>query len=374
MSGRTGSAEAGALLSQGVGGRGKSLAGLPEGARVLVIRLRSMGDTVLMTPALRLLHDWRPDLRVSVLSEPPWDELLDGNPAIHSVLALRSKALAAWQMRRSRFAAVVNLHGGPTSAFLTRWSGAPLRAGFAHFRYPGAYNARIPTAQEILEVDRPVHTAEHVASAFFSLGVPRAEIPPAELFPSAPATERARDWLRSLGVGEDEGYAVIHPTAVYATKQWAARGFAEAGQYLERTFGLRPVYVCGPGKQERETLDRIESQTGTSILRASDWPIRELVALTAGAKIFVGNDSGPAHVAAAVRIPVLVIFGSSHAAVWKPWKAVDTAVVQNDFDCNPCPGDRCYTYEEPRCILSITTEQVKVCLESLLRAATHSRT
>src|SRR3972149_3160795 len=103
MSGRPGSAEAEALLSQGVGGRGEFLAGLPEGARVLVIRLRSMGDTVLMTPAL--LHDWRPDLRVSVLSEPPWDELLEGNPAIHSVLALRSKALTAWQMRRSRFAA-----------------------------------------------------------------------------------------------------------------------------------------------------------------------------------------------------------------------------------------------------------------------------
>ena len=374
MSGRTGSAEAGALRSQGVGGRGKSLAALPQGARVLVIRLRSMGDTVLMTPALRLLHDWRPDLCVSVLSEPPWDELLEGNPAIHSVLALRSKALTAWQMRRSRFAAVVNLHGGPTSAFLTRWSGAPLRAGFAHFRHPRAYNARIPTAQEILEVDRPVHTAEHVASAFFWLGVPRTEIPPAELFPSAPATERGRDWLGSLGVGEAEGYVVIHPTAVYATKQWAARGFAEAGQYLEGTFGLRPVYVCGAGKQERETLDRIESQTGRSILRASDWPIRELVALTAGAKIFVGNDSGPAHIAAAVRIPVLVIFGSSHAAVWKPWKAVDAAVVQNYFDCNPCPGDRCYVYEEPRCILSITTEQVKVCLESLLRAAAHSRT
>ena len=162
-----------------------SLTQLREGARVLVIRLRSMGDAVLMTPALRLLHDWRPDLRVSVLVEPPWDELLEGSPAIHSVLALRHKALAAWQVRPSRFAAVVNLHGGPTSAFLTRWSGAPLRAGFAHFRYPGAYSARIPTAQEILGVNRPVHTAEHVASAFFWLGVPAAEIPPAELFPSA---------------------------------------------------------------------------------------------------------------------------------------------------------------------------------------------
>ncbi len=101
--------------------------------------------------------------------------------------------------------------------------------------------------------------------------------------------------------------------------------------------------------------------------------MRDIVALTAGARIFVGNDSGPAHIAAAVRIPVLVIFGSSHAASWKPWKAVDSAVVQNYFDCNPCPGDRCYVYEEPRCILSISGEQVKVCLEALLRPAAHSR-
>src|SRR3990172_8146346 len=156
------------------------LARLPSGASVLVVRLRSMGDTILLTPALRLLHDWRPDLRVSVLVEPPWNELLEGNPAVHSVLAMRGKVLAAWRVRRARFDAVVNLHGGPTSTFLTRWSGASLRAGFAHFRHPGAYTAHIPTAQEILGTSRPVHTAEHIASAFFWLGVPPGKVPPPE--------------------------------------------------------------------------------------------------------------------------------------------------------------------------------------------------
>jgi ADP-heptose:LPS heptosyltransferase len=357
------------LLSTSTSSEG--LAGLPAGARVLIVRLRSMGDTILMTPALRLLRDWRPDLEISVLVEAPWDELLEGNPAVDSVVVLRSKLGAAWRVRRARFSAVVNLHGGPTSALLTRLSGAKLRAGFAHFRDVSAYGLRVPTAQEILGRQGPVHTAEHIASCFFWLGVPRSEIPPAEVFPSPQAVEQVKSHLQSMGLEEGEGYAVIHPTAVYASKQWKARGFAEAGAYLKRDFGLQPIYVCGRG--EGGALDAMQRETLHPILRAEGLPIRELVALIAGARVFVGNDSGPAHIAAAARIPVLVIFGSSHAAVWKPWKPVDSAVVQNYFDCNPCPGDRCYVYGEPRCILSITTEQVRVCLEALLRPRSLTR-
>ena len=344
---------------------GNGLARLPIGSRVLVIRLRSMGDTVLLTPALRLLHDWRPDLKVSVLVEPPWDELLEGNPAIH-VLAMSGKLATAWRVRRAGYAAVINLHGGPTSSWLTRLSGARLRAGFAHFRSGWPYTVRVPTAQEIFCRTGPVHTAEHIASCFFWLGVPFSEIPPAEVFPSEPARERAVARLRSFGIQAGEGYAVIHPTALYATKQWKAAGFAEASEYLEEAYGLRSVYICG--ETEVRSLNAIERHAPRPLLRAVGWPIRDLVALVAGARVFVGNDSGPAHIAAAARIPVVVIFGSSHSTLWKPWKAPDSAVVQNYFDCNPCPGDRCYAFAEPRCILSITTEQVKVCLDALLRS------
>ena len=343
---------------------GQGLAGLRLGARVLVIRLRSLGDTVLLTPSLRLLHEWRPDLEISVLVERPWDQLLEGNPAIHSILTAESKLAAGWRVWRARYDAVINLHGGPTSAWLTRLSGAKVRAGFTHFRSGSAYTHRVPPAQQILRRQGVVHTAEHVASCFFWLGVPENTIPPAEVYTSEAARERVAERLRVFGIGPGEGYAVLHPTALYDTKQWKAAGFAEVSEYLEEHYGLRCVFVCG--ETEVRALDAVERHASRPLLRAVGWPIRELVALVAGARVMAGNDSGPAHIAAAARIPVVVIFGSSHSAVWGPWKAVDSAVVQNYFDCNPCPGDRCYAFAEPRCILSITTEQVKVCLDAVL--------
>ena len=341
------------------------LTDLPQGARVLLIRLRSMGDTVLMTPAIRLLHEWRPDLRLTVLLESPWDEILEGNPAIESLVILKGKLRTAWQVWSQRYYAVVNLHGGPTSAILTRVSRAKLTAGYAFFRHGSTYSHHVPKAQEILGKKGPVHTAEHVASCLFWLGVPQTEIPPAEVFTSKKMQERVSDRLRKQGLGEDETYAVIHPAAAYESKQWRSKGFAEAGNYLEQTYGLRPVYIGG--RKDAEVMESVELHSGARILRADGWTIREIVALMAGAKIFIGNDSGPAHIAAASGLPVLVIFGSSHSAVWGPWKAVRSAVVQNYFDCNPCLGDRCAVYEEPRCILSITSEQVRVYLDALLR-------
>src|ERR1019366_7792108 len=252
---------------------------LPAGARLLIIRLRSMGDTILMTPALRLLHEWRPDLKVSVLTEHPWNELLEGNPAVHSVMVWDGKLSTAWRLRRGRFALAINLHGGPTSAFLTRASGARWRAGFKHFRNRFVYNLHIPTAQEILNREGPVHTAEHVASCFFWLGLPFADIPSAQLFPSSQATENITTWLLSMGLKQGEAYAVIHPTASYASKQWKASGFAEVGEFLEREFGLRAVYIGGG--EESGMLGRVETYARGPLLRAQGWSMRELVALIA---------------------------------------------------------------------------------------------
>lgn len=339
---------------------------LPVSARVLVIRLRSMGDTILITPALRLLHQWRPDLKVTVLSERPWNELLENNPAIESVVILEGKFSTAWQLRQMGFSLVVNLHGGPTSALLTRATGAPWRAGFEHFRDRYAYNLSVPKAQQILGCDGVVHTAEHVASCFFWLGVPRTEIPASQVFPSDEAARSVLQRLAAMGMDRGQSYAVLHPAATYASKQWSVGGFAEVVNFLARDFHLRAICICGPG--ESGILDEVERSSDVPLWRADGWSIRELIALIAGAKVFIGNDSGPAHIAAAAGVPVLVVFGSSHSAVWRPWKAARSEVVQNHFDCNPCPGDRCYAFDVPKCILSVTTEQVKAAVERLVRA------
>ncbi len=352
---------------------------LPHQARILVIRLRSIGDIVLLTPALQLVKQWRPDLRISVVVEGRFRELLDGNQDVEELLdpgertgwqRVASRARAVRELRQREFPLCINLHGGPTSTFLTRFSGARWRVGFHHYRAQGAYNVIIPDARTILG-QPALHTAELQASAFFWLGLPRQTVPPARLFVS-PQSQTWWDGERArLGVSREQEYAIIHPAALYATKQWAAEKFAQVGAALERDGGIAPVYCCGPG--EAAVLDAVERVAAAPIRRLRTAGLGELAAAISGARLFLGNDSGPAHMAAALGRPAVVIFGSSSSMIWGPWPppgaSRPSVVVQNPYECNPCPGDRCYRYEHPECILSVTVEQVRAAIESVLEAS-----
>ena len=132
---------------------------LPAGARILILRLRSIGDIILLTPTLRLLKEWRPDLRISVMVESRFRDLLQGNPAVEEILIpgegsgarnLLSRLAVIRELRRRGFSLCVNLHGGPTSRLFARWSAAPWRVGFAHYRGASLYNILVPDARTIL--------------------------------------------------------------------------------------------------------------------------------------------------------------------------------------------------------------------------------
>ena len=120
---------------------------VPHGGRILVIRLRSLGDCVLTTPALELLKRHRPDVRIGVVVEEQFRGVFEGNPDIEDLLEPEGRAVRGWRPDLT-----LNLHGGSRSAMLTAVSGAKLRAGFAHFRNSFVYNVRIPTAQVILHI------------------------------------------------------------------------------------------------------------------------------------------------------------------------------------------------------------------------------
>src|SRR5690242_6523830 len=126
---------------------------LPGASRIAVIRLRSLGDCVLTTPALALLKAHRPDLRIGVVVEDRFRAVFEGNPDVDQILKPRAAALLAW-----RASLVLNLHGGTRSMALTAASRAGLRAGFARHRYSWVYSHRIPRAQTILGEERAVHT------------------------------------------------------------------------------------------------------------------------------------------------------------------------------------------------------------------------
>ncbi len=265
---------------------------LPQGARLAVVRLRSLGDCVLTTPGLHLLKQYRPDLRVGVVVEPRFVPLFEDNPDIADIIMPEVALLRRWRPNLT-----LNLHGGTRSLFLTTGSLARWRAGFAHYRYSLAYNIRLPRAQEVLGEERVVHTAEHVASAMFALGVPRAEVPRARLF-------SAKKW-------NQENLAVIHPYASAPDKAWPALRFAEVAEFVQRVLHLTPVFLGGPG-------DDPVPFAPWHVEISSD--LNRTKSLLTAAQLFVGNDSGPAHMAAAFGVPSVVLFGPSDPTVWAPWR------------------------------------------------------
>jgi ADP-heptose:LPS heptosyltransferase len=322
---------------------------LSHGTTVAVIRLRSLGDTVLITPALQILRRERPDVWIAVLLDRPLVPLLEGSHDVDQVVAVdpHGRRDLIGYVRGLKPELCLNLHGGSTSAWITALSGARFRAGYQHFSKKFIYNVKIPRAQEILgrEKDAPVHTAEHHAAAMFYLGAERGEIPPARLH-AKPAT-KAR-----------EPYAVLHVAAAYETKRWGQPEFESIARYVRDRHDLKPVIIAGPGQEHL-------LQLYPEYERLTQLPIDAMKTLISGASLFVGNDSGPAHVAAAFGVPSVVIFGSSNSAVWGPWGGKGE-VVETPWQCKPCPGDRCYAFDKPRCILSVTPDAVEAAVERVL--------
>lgn len=331
---------------------GSILGQLEPTPSVVLVRLRSLGDSVLATPAFALLRRAVPKATVHVVMDGRIAEVLEAQPDIDGVLALESDS-GIWgkidllrRVRALRPTLCVDMHGGSTASWLAALSGARWRVGCAHFRHSWAYNVRIPRAQEVLGrgSTQKVHTAEHHAATMIHLGAPREEIPATRLGP--------------LPLPDESRYAVIHAGAAYETKRWSLEHFRLVAQEIERSHALRPVFVLGPG--DTGLAGELSEFDVREALQLS-----ELKSLLAGAQLFVGNDSGPAHVAAAFGVPTVVIFGSSDSAVWHPWRTPHR-VVETRWDCKPCPGDRCYAFDEPRCILSIQPDLVLGAVDELI--------
>jgi heptosyltransferase-3 len=159
----------------------------------------------------------------------------------------------------------------------------------------------------------------------------------------------------------DRQYAVIHPGSLMATKRWEPARFAELAQWL-RAQELKIVLTSGPGEES------VVAQVGQGISEPTilcGLRIPELAELIRGARLYAGNDSGPMHLAAAVGTPTLAIWGSSDSKRWHPWQ-VQHRVIQNPFECNPCPGYRCLVSDTPLCIESVAVGQVTAAAKELL--------
>jgi heptosyltransferase I len=292
--------------------------------RLLIVRLGSMGDIIHTLPAASLLRIALPQAQIGWLVEERWAELLCAaseprsgprspqRPLVDNVHVVDTKAwrknplsiatveqvaAAISQLRGQRYDVAIDFQGAVRSALLARWSTAPIIYGFRQPRETIA--TMFYTRQVIAEGSHVAEQNLSLAGAFLgrSLAIPRVE------FPCDPAAEKqCQTWLESRSIRD---FVLLNPGAGWGAKQWPPERYGRFAQCLADA-GLKPLVNVGPGE---EGLARAVEKAGGGSVQPFTGSLSELLALTRRAKLFVGGDTGPMHLAAALGIPVVAIFG-----------------------------------------------------------------
>ena len=338
--------------------------------RVLVIRLRSIGDAVLTTPSLFALRRFLPDAQIDVLLEDWVAPVFAGLDWIDRVITIpreskSARARIARELRSAHYDVVYNLHGGTTATFLTRATGAKHRVGFENYQYARLHNHVAPSPLQIWQ--RPtLHSVEQQLALIGWTGVPVTDRPATRLAVTDSAVTSVIGKLSAAGFdGFDlKPFAMIHPTAAFDTKQWATENFARVAEDL-RERNLTPVVVVAPN--EKRVAEALASQTRSGIISLTDLSLPEVTALASRARLFIGNDSGIAHIAAAAGAPCVVVFGSSNRNHWRPWTTKANESVFEEMPCQPCHGYFCAEFERPECILRVPVARVVSAIDRVIK-------
>jgi ADP-heptose:LPS heptosyltransferase len=236
--------------------------------------------------------------------------------------------------------------------------------GSDSYRYARLHNYLAPSSSSLWGREK-THSVEQQLALLGWTGVPVSDLPATELTVTAAASAKIAERLQATGL-TDVPFAVLHPAAAFATKQWAAANF---GQLAETLSGHGVAVVAIAASNEKSIINEMNGNDATRTVSFTDLSLPEITALLARARIFVGNDSGIAHIAAAVQTASVVIFGSSNRAHWRPWAsgAGVAEVVFEEMECQPCHGYFCEKFDEPECIKRIPVERVMATVERVLR-------
>ena len=333
--------------------------------KVLLVRLRSIGDTVLATPSIFALKRFLPDAEIDILVEDWVAPVLDHHPHVNRVIVLergglRARTRTARQLRSAGYDVVYNLHGGTTATFLTRATGARHRVGFDNYQYAQLHNHQAPSPLTLWQQQK-THSVEQQLALLGWTGVPVTDRPRTQLGINPEAADLVDKRLTAAGL-EGKRIALIHPAAAFATKQWATENFARVIEYLA-VKGFATIAIAAPN--ESALIEDLISASSVAIT-TFNLSLPEVTALAARSDLFVGNDSGIAHIAAAVETPSVVIFGSSNVVHWRPWNRSAAEVVFEEMPCQPCHGYFCEKFAQPECILRVPVPRVIAAIERCL--------
>ncbi len=337
--------------------------------RVLVIKLRHHGDVLLTSPVFTVLKNHAPHLEIDALVYQDTAEMLTLHPAISQVHAIDrnwkklgplAQLKAEWtllaELQQRDYGLVVHLTEHNRGAWLKRLTGAAYgvacearkgrfwKNSFSHFYPLPRGNAR--------------HTVETNLDALRRLGVyPTEEEKRLVLVPGAEAEVSVDLLLASHGLAPAE-FIHLHPASRWPFKCWPETRMAELVRQL-RDRGHPAVLTAAPSEDELAMVRRIADLAGQPLIDLSGrLSLKQLAALTARARLFIGVDSAPMHIAAAMGTPVVALFGPSGDREWGPWQVPHRVIASSAHPCRPCGNDGCGGGKVSECLTSIPVESV----------------
>ena len=356
--------------------------------RVLLIRLRQIGDVVFTTPAVRAIRRRFPDAHLAYVVEPAAAPIVDHSPHLDEVIvAPRHRGVTQlWhdlalgrRLRAGRYDLAVDFHGGPRSSLLTWLSRAPVRIGYDVAGRGWMYTTRVARAREL----RPRHSVENQWDLLAPIDIapPDPVRFPVEMAVDPQAGAAVATRLARAGISGGDRLIVLHVSAGNPFRRWPIAAFAALVARLVSTDPTRRVIVTS-GPSERQAAGHVISQAQGLLVAAArarvvscgDFSLAELRALLDRASLYIGGDSGPLHVAATTDVPIVGLYGPTLPERSAPWRAphlIAEAVGVEGLPCRPCDQRVC----EPgdfRCLTSLPPEQVAQAAERVLERSARS--
>jgi len=318
--------------------------------KILVIKLRAVGDVLLSTIVSKNLREAFPDAVIEYLTEPPSVDILKGNPFIDGTIVYDRKTISGMQLiRRVRargYHLVIDLFGNPRTALVSRLSGARYRVGFRFRGRTYAYTIVVePRGGQ-------VHNTQFNLDALEAIGVPVVDRSVHFRY----STDDAHYVNEFLAMAFPEGRRLIalNSGGGWYTKRWPFEKFSAVADRLHIRYGAGIVLTWGPGQYQDVEAIRSQMKSEAFIPPATTLP--QLGALLHRCSMVVTNDSGPMHIAAAVGTPVLGIYGPTSPVLQGPYGNNHVIVREEGLDCLGCNLTAC-PIGHP-CMRDLTVEAV----------------
>jgi len=354
--------------------------------KILIVRLRLIGDVVFTTPLVRALRRAHPEARIAylvereaapvVLHNPHLDEIIIA-PRTRGARRIADDLALARRLRRERFDLALDLHGGPRSAWLTWASGARERIGYDIKGRRCMYTKVVHRSPDL----RPRHSVANQwdlveAIPGWTQGPAERTRDAVEMALEPGADVRMGERLAAAGVAPDDELIVLHVSAGNPFRRWPEAFFAETAAALAAGSARRRL-VFSSGPSDRGAALRIAADARTRlgaaagrIIDLGEFDLQELRALIGRSRLFVGGDTGPLHIAASTATPVVGIYGPTLAARSAPWRpelvpTVSLEVPVEELACRPCDQRVCVPGDF-RCLTQVTPDRVIAAAETAL--------